>query len=94
MGFPERAGDLSGQAWRILSGAAVACMAHKSLEICAPKDFGASRGILRLRRTIPLLLEESYFETACVDSYVRKQAHPPRRMSYLARNSDVAANLA
>jgi hypothetical protein len=24
-----------------------------------------------LRRTIPLLLEEIYFETACVDSYVR-----------------------
>jgi hypothetical protein len=64
------------------------------LRLCCAVPFGASRGILRLRRTIPLFLEEIYFETACVDSYVRKQAHPPRRMSYLARNSGVAANSA
>ncbi|HYY28401.1 MAG TPA: hypothetical protein VE860_10675, partial [Chthoniobacterales bacterium] len=57
-------------------------------------DAGSSRGILRLRRTIPLLLEEIYSEAACGDSYVRKLAHPPRRMSYLARNSGVAANSA
>jgi hypothetical protein len=59
-----------------------------------------AEGILRLRRTIPLLLEEIYFETACVDSYVRKQAQKlPRKpsglfLSYLARNNGVAANSA
>jgi hypothetical protein len=36
-------------------------------------DAGSSRGILWLRRTIPLLLEEIYFEKACVHSYAQKQ---------------------
>jgi hypothetical protein len=45
----------------------LACIADKSLEICAPKAFGAGRGILGLR-TIPLPLEEIYFEAAWVDS--------------------------
>jgi hypothetical protein len=40
----------------------------------APKAFGASKGILWFRRAIPLLLEEIYFETTCVDSYIRKDA--------------------
>ena len=49
----------------------LACIAHPPRRM---SDAGSSRGILRFRRTIPLLSEEIYFETACVDSYVQKQA--------------------
>jgi hypothetical protein len=41
----------------------VTVVVKSNLHACRP-----SRGILRLRRTIPLLLEEICFETACVDS--------------------------
>jgi hypothetical protein len=59
-------------------------------------DAGSGRRIIRLRRTILLFLEEIYFETACVDSDFRKEAQKTggKRLflSYLARNSGVAAN--
>ena len=43
----------------------LACIAHKSLEICAPKAFGANSGIFRLRRKIPLLFAEKNSKTVC-----------------------------
>ena len=50
------------------------CRIQDEAELVPTRDAGSSRGILRLRRTIPLLLEEIYSEAACGDSYVRKLA--------------------
>jgi len=52
----------------------LACIAHKSLEICAPKAFGANSGILLLRRRIPLLFSEKDSKTVCFDPFLLSQA--------------------
>jgi len=76
----------------------LACIAHKSLEICAPKAFGANSGILLLRRRIPLLFAEKDFKDSLLRSISFKSGSltPAQRLlkSYLARNTRVAANFA
>jgi hypothetical protein len=61
-------------------------------------DAGSGSRIIRLRRTILLLLEEIYFETACVDqtfeNRLKKTGGKRLFLGYLARNSGVAANSA
>jgi hypothetical protein len=47
------------------------------MQALAPKDFGASRGILRLRRTIPLLIEEGLYARPLRQGFVRQAPAAP-----------------